>query len=44
MTHIGLVPKVECYEKCEAVWKFFVGESLRKLLNENMGMPDRMVR
>jgi hypothetical protein len=41
MTHVGLVPQVECYEQCEAGWNFFVGESLRQLLNENSGMPDR---
>jgi hypothetical protein len=41
MTHVGLVPQVECYEKCEAGWNFFVGESLRMLLTENTGMPDR---
>ena len=41
MTHVGLVPHVECYEKCEAGWNFFIGESLRNLLTENAGMPDR---
>jgi uncharacterized protein YndB with AHSA1/START domain len=40
MTHVGLVPDCECYEICEAGWNFCVGESLRKLLTENMGMPD----
>jgi len=41
MTHVGLNPAVECYEKCEAGWDFFVGESLSRLMSENLGMPDR---
>ena len=41
MTHVGLSPAVECYEKCEAGWNFFVGESLSRLMTENRGMPDR---
>lgn len=40
MTHVGLVPDVECYGKCELGWNFYVGESLRKLMAENVGMPD----
>jgi len=39
MTHIGLQPQVECYANCEKGWNFYVGESLRKLLTENKGMP-----
>ena len=41
MTHVGLVPDVECYDNCKTGWDFFVGESLSKLLNENKGLPDR---
>ena len=40
MTHVGLVPGVECYNVCEAGWNFYVGESLLKLLNEGKGLPD----
>jgi hypothetical protein len=39
MTHIGLVPGIECYEGCEAGWdKYFKG-SLFKLLTEHAGAP-----
>jgi hypothetical protein len=41
MTHIGLVPQIECYQNCEEGWNFFVTESLFKLLTEHKGMPDR---
>ena len=41
MTHVGLVPGVECYGNCKEGWDFFVGESLSKLLNGNKGLPDR---
>ena len=39
MTHIGLVPEIECFENCKKGWNFFVGESLFKLLTEKKGMP-----
>jgi hypothetical protein len=32
MTHIGLVPGIECYKDCEAGWNQYVGESLPKLM------------
>jgi hypothetical protein len=44
MTHVGLVPGVECYDSCKPGWDFFVGESLRKLLAENRGLPDQKPR
>jgi hypothetical protein len=40
MTHVGLVPGIECYCNCELGWNFCVGESLLKLLTENKGLPD----
>jgi len=39
MTHIGLIPGVECYEDCSKGWGFYVGESLYKLLTEDTGQP-----
>ena len=39
MTHIGLIPEIECFENCKQGWNFFVGESLLKLLTEKKGMP-----
>ncbi len=44
MTHVGLVPTVECYENCEEGWNFFVGESLLKLFTDNKGLPDRKAK
>lgn len=41
MTHVGLVPAVECYDNCKGGWNFYVGESLRKLLTDNRGRPDK---
>ena len=40
MTHRGLLPEVECYKDCKVGWDFYVGESLRKLLTDNKGLPD----
>jgi hypothetical protein len=28
-THVGLVPPIECYDKCSSAWGFLVAESLR---------------
>jgi hypothetical protein len=39
MTHVGLVPGVECYEDCRKGWNFYVGESLLKLFTEGKGLP-----
>ena len=39
MTHKGLVPEMECYEKCEGAWNWLTSESLSKLLQENVGKP-----
>lgn len=38
MTHVGLVPSIECYKDCEAGWNQYVGESLPKLLAEGKGI------
>lgn len=39
MTHIGLVPEIECYAGCEAGWNKYFQGSLFKLLTENAGIP-----
>jgi len=39
MTHIGLIPGMECYKDCSKGWSFYVGESLYKLLTEGRGLP-----
>ena len=39
MTHIGLVPEVECFNGCEAGWNQYFKGSLFKLLTEHAGVP-----
>ena len=39
MTHVGLLPGVECYTMCEEGWNHFIRDSLLKLLNEGKGIP-----
>jgi len=41
MTHIGLVPEIECFTDCEKGWNFYIKESLFKLLTEHKGLPDK---
>lgn len=36
-THVGLVPKCECYDACREGWTFYVGDSLRKLIEKRAG-------
>ena len=40
MTHIGLVPEVECFENCQKGWNRFIKESLFKYLTEKAGLPE----
>lgn len=40
MTHVGLVPGVECYENCEPGWNHHIKDSLFKLLTEGKGFPE----
>jgi len=40
MTHVGLVPGVECYENCEPGWNHHIKDSLFKLLIEEKGFPE----
>ncbi|MFI5134394.1 MAG: SRPBCC domain-containing protein [Chitinophagales bacterium] len=40
VTHIGLVPGIECYNDCVKGWNFHLKESLFKLITEGKGMPD----
>jgi glucan biosynthesis protein len=39
MTHIGLVPELECYEKCSPSWDYLIVSSLSKFLTDNTGLP-----
>ena len=38
LTHIGLIPALECYNICQAGWDFFLG-SLKKYLETGKGYP-----
>jgi hypothetical protein len=38
MTHVGLVPGVECYSVCEVGWNQYVGESMPELLAAGKGI------
>ncbi len=40
-THIGLVPKIECYNDCVKGWDQFIKGSLFKLITEGKGLPER---
>jgi hypothetical protein len=40
MTHRGLVPGIECFDRCEKGWDFFIKQSLVQLLNTGKGLPD----
>ena len=44
MTHVGLVPGIECYNDCETGWNFHIGTSLFKLITEGVGMQDVSTR
>jgi hypothetical protein len=38
-THAGLVESHECYGVCVQGWGFYIGESLRRLIDEGAGQP-----
>jgi hypothetical protein len=44
MTHLGLVPALECFEDCTGGWNFYVGESLFNFLTQNKGIPGTGIR
>jgi uncharacterized protein YndB with AHSA1/START domain len=39
-THVGLVPEIECYDKCSNAWTFYVADSLRWLITTGKGDPE----
>ncbi len=44
MTHVGLLPSVECYDVCQTGWNFYILESLQNFLKTNQGFPDQRGR
>ncbi len=36
-THVGLVPAIACYGKCEGAWTFLIEESLRGRITKGRG-------
>ena len=40
-THIGLQPAEECYDVCEDSWRFYIGSSLRNLIQSGIGAPNK---
>ncbi len=41
LTHVGLVPEIECYENCKGGWTFYATESLYELLTKGQGSPNQ---
>ena len=39
-THVGLVPKRECYQACSNAWRYYVGDSLKALITTGRDEPD----
>jgi hypothetical protein len=39
-THVGLVPKIQCYGDCSGAWGFYINESLRSLITTGKGVPN----
>lgn len=42
-THEGLTPAVECFKGCQGAWQQYVGDSLRLLIANGKGNPDKKI-
>lgn len=40
-THIGLIPKAECYDDCSSAWTQYIRSSLFKLITTGKGHPEQ---
>ncbi|MFI5153611.1 MAG: SRPBCC domain-containing protein [Chitinophagales bacterium] len=43
MTHVGLVPNIECFKSCKSGWDAYFKGSLFKLLTEKKGKPEKAI-
>lgn len=39
-THLGLVPGLECFDKCSSAWSFYLNSSLQQLITTLQGQPN----
>ncbi len=39
-THVGLVPRFQCYRNCSGAWGFYINDSLRSLIATGKGNPN----
>lgn len=39
-THVGLVPRFECYDGCSGAWGHYITDSLRGLIEKGKGRPN----
>ncbi len=39
-THVGLVPRFQCYGDCSGAWGHYIHDSLRGLIETGQGVPD----
>jgi hypothetical protein len=40
-THVGLVPKFECFDNCSNAWCFYINGSLQSLITTGKGEPNQ---
>jgi len=40
-THVGLVPAIACYGECAPAWDFYINNSLRNLIINGKGDPNK---
>ena len=40
-THVGLLPKIQCYGDCSGAWGFYINDSLRNLITTGKGQPNQ---
>ncbi len=39
-THVGLIPRFECYDACSNAWGGYINSSLRNLITTGKGQPN----